>query len=72
MPDSYQPTDNKRYYPEESLVKSNLGLPEDKFILSCLQMRHKFKPEFLLILNRILKNHPNTVVIMIENNNIKE
>lgn len=52
--------------------KKLLGIPEDKFILSCLQMRHKFKPEFLITLNKILKTHPNTVVLMIENNNIKE
>ena len=56
--------------PEEN--RDLLKIPKDKFILSCMQMRHKFKPEFLTMLNKILVNHPNTIVIMINTNNIKE
>ena len=49
-----------------------LGIPKDKFIVSCLQMRHKFKPEFLNMINRIINNHPDILLIMLDNNNIKE
>ena len=52
--------------------REELKIPDGKFILSCMQMRHKFKPEFLFMLNRILKSHKNVIVIMLDNNNIKE
>ena len=52
--------------------RKELKIPTNKFILSCMQMRHKFKPEFLRMLNRILKAFPQCIVIMMDTNNIKE
>ena len=38
MPGSYQPIDDKRFYPKGDLIKSQLGLPEDKFIFCSFNM----------------------------------
>ena len=66
MPDSYQPTDNKRYYPEGSLVKSNLGLPEDKFIFCSFNNPYKIQPEIFGIWMEILNENINSVLWLMD------
>ena len=66
MPDSYQPTDNKRYYPEGSLVKSNLGLPEDKFIFCSFNNPYKIQPEIFGVWMEILNENINSVLWLMD------
>ena len=48
MPGLYQPIDDKRFYPKGDLIKSQLGLPEDKFIFCSFNNLYKIQPNILL------------------------
>ena len=45
MPGSYQPIDDRRFYPKGDLIKSQLGLPEDKFIFCSFNNPYKIQPD---------------------------
>jgi protein O-GlcNAc transferase len=62
LPNCYQPTDNKRYYPNTTLSKKDLGLPENKFIFCSFNSPYKIQPAIFNIWIDILKSKENSVL----------
>ena len=54
LPDTYQPTDNKRSIPGNGLSRSEAGLPESGFVFACFNQETKFSPEVFAVWMRIL------------------
>tara|TARA_B100000123_G_scaffold49492_1_gene33374 strand:+ start:1 stop:1398 length:1398 start_codon:yes stop_codon:yes gene_type:complete len=69
LPNCYQPTDNRRYFPSTTLSKNQLGLPENKFIFCSFNNPYKIQPEMFNIWMEILKQKEDSVLWLLENEN---
>tara|TARA_B100001093_G_scaffold408394_1_gene397222 strand:+ start:960 stop:3896 length:2937 start_codon:yes stop_codon:yes gene_type:complete len=69
LPNCYQPTDDKRYFPKTTLLKKDIGLPEDKFIFCSFNSPYKIQPEMFNVWMDILKNKEDSVLWLLENEN---
>ena len=69
LPNCYQPTDNRRYFPSTTLSKTQLGLPENKFIFCSFNNPYKIQPEMFNIWIEILKQKEDSVLWLLENEN---
>ena len=69
LPNCYQPTDNKRYFPNRKLSKVDLGLPEDKFIFCSFNSPYKIQPEMFNVWMEILNSKEDSVLWLLENEN---
>jgi protein O-GlcNAc transferase len=67
LPNCYQPTDNKRYFPNTKLSKKDLGLPESKFIFCSFNSPYKIQPEIFNIWMEILKSKEDSILWLLEN-----
>ena len=69
LPNCYQPTDDKRYFPDTNLSKEEVGLPENKFIFCSFNSPYKIQPEMFNIWVEILKSKEDSVLWLLENEN---
>lgn len=69
LPNCYQPTDDKRYFPKTKLLKKDIGLPEDKFIFCSFNSPYKIQPDMFKVWMDILKNKEDSVLWLLENEN---
>ena len=69
LPNCYQPTDDKRYFPDTNLSKEEVGLPENKFIFCSFNSPYKIQPEMFNIWMEILKSKEDSVLWLLENEN---
>ena len=67
LPNCYQPTDNKRYFPNATLSKKELGLPEKKFIFCSFNSPYKIQPEMFNVWMEILNSKEDSVLWLLEN-----
>ena len=66
MPGSYQPIDDRRFYPKGDLIKSQLGLPEDKFIFCSFNNPYKIQPNIFATWMEILNENNNSVLWLLD------
>ena len=73
LPDSYQVNDDQKEISSRVFSKEELGLPSDKFVFCCFNNNFKITPETFTIWTNILKNVPDSVLWLFEDNDfIKE
>lgn len=78
LPNCYQPNDNLRAIEDIKFSKSDLGLPENKFIYACFNNPYKINPNTFNIWARILNRVPNSILWLLssspetKNNLLKE
>lgn len=70
LPDSYQANDNKKTISTKKFLKSDFGLPENSFVYCCFCNAYKINPDVANIWAKILKEVPNSVLWLLEDNNI--
>ena len=69
MPDCYQPHDSNKKI-NNSFDKKKFNLPEEKFIYCCLNGTYKIIPEIFECWINILKRTSNTVLCLLESNDL--
>lgn len=70
LPDTYQANDSARRIAPEPFRRSDLGLPEDAFVYCCFNGGQKILPGTFAMWMRILSAAKNSVLWLIENNEI--
>jgi predicted O-linked N-acetylglucosamine transferase (SPINDLY family) len=70
LPNSYQVNDRKREVDESVFDRRREGLPEDAFIFCCFNNNYKILPEIFSIWMQLLKELPNTVLWLLEVNEV--
>lgn len=68
LPDSYQPTDNRRAAPPRSTSRADHGLPDQAIVLSCFNDPYKLSPREFDIRAAILQDNPETVLWLLAPN----
>lgn len=68
LPDTFQPNDDRRIRPNLDMTRTQVDLPEDRFIWACLNNLHKLNPEMLDAWARILKEVPESVLWLLGDN----
>ena len=62
LPDSYQPTDSRREVSPNIPRRSEIGLPEDRFVFCCFNNSYKVSPRIFDIWMRLLKSIEGSVL----------
>ena len=70
MPYSYQVNDTQKIITNKKYSKKDEGLPEDSFVYCCFNNSYKILPSLFEIWTRILNKVPNSVLWLIEDNEI--
>jgi predicted O-linked N-acetylglucosamine transferase (SPINDLY family) len=68
LPDSYQVNDDQKEISSRIFSKEELGLPQDKFVFCCFNNNFKITPEIFTSWMTILKNVPDSVLWLFEDN----
>ncbi|MES2585369.1 MAG: tetratricopeptide repeat protein [Pseudomonadota bacterium] len=68
LKNSYQVNDSKRLISEKQFSRSELNLPEDKFVFCCFNNNFKILPSTFDIWARILSKVPDSVLWLLEDN----
>lgn len=68
LPNSYQPNDSKREISSQTYHRTDLGLPEDKFVFCCFNNNWKILPERFETWTRIMQAVPKSVLWLYEDN----
>ena len=66
LPGSYQPNDNRRPIGTEAGTRADHGLPDDAVVLCCFNDPYKITPREYDIWMRLMREHPETVLWLIE------
>jgi predicted O-linked N-acetylglucosamine transferase (SPINDLY family) len=70
VPGTYQVNDRKRNISERQFTKSELGLPEKGFVFCCFNNNYKITPTIFKAWIEILNSVPNSVLWLLEDNEI--
>ncbi len=70
LPNSYLVDDSKRVPSDRVFTKSDIGLPNDKFIFCCFNNSYKFNPDLLDSWSRIFLAVSNSVLWVSNNNEL--
>lgn len=70
LPNSYQPNDTKRDIANEGPTRAECGLPADAFVFCCFNNNYKLTPALFDVWMRLLDAVPNSVLWLIEANDI--
>jgi predicted O-linked N-acetylglucosamine transferase (SPINDLY family) len=70
MPYSYQVNDTQKIITNKKYSRKDEGLPEDSFVYCCFNNSYKILPSLFEIWTRILNKVPNSVLWLIEDNEI--
>ena len=72
LPNSYQPSDSTRVVIDKKLTRNDFNLKDDQFIFCCFNTAHKINPKIFDSWANILKAVSNSVLWLLENNNISQ
>lgn len=72
LPGSYQPNDTKKVVSTRVYTRAEEGLPDDAFVYCCFNNNYKITPEVFSSWTRILNAVPNSVLWLLEDNNISK
>jgi len=70
LPDTYQANDTKRQISEKVFTREELGLPPKGFVFCCFNNNFKILPDMFALWMRILKQVPNSVLWLFQDNPI--
>ena len=70
MPDSYQVNNDERLISNKKFERSDFGLPENAFVFCCFNQPYKITPEEFPIWMNILSSVPNSVLWLLQYNEI--
>jgi predicted O-linked N-acetylglucosamine transferase (SPINDLY family) len=70
MPDTYFVRDTRQHPPSSVSSRSEAGLPEQGFVFCCFNNNQKIRPDIFDEWMRILKRVPNSVLWLLEDNEI--
>ena len=68
MPDSYQPNDNERQIFNSGMSRMDIGLPEDKFIMACMNTNYKITSKEFEVWFSILQEIDNSMLVLLATN----
>lgn len=68
LPDSYQPTDNRRAVPPLTTSRADHGLPDTAVVLCCFNDPYKLSPREFDIWAALLRDNQNTVLWLLASN----
>ncbi|HEY0233836.1 MAG TPA: tetratricopeptide repeat protein [Afipia sp.] len=68
LPDSYQPNDDKRSFPDLKATRADFGLPPDGFVFCCFNNTFKITPDIFEVWMRLLQQVENSVLWLLEVN----
>ena len=72
LPDTYQPNEDKKNITDKIFTKKNLNLSDSSFIFSCFNSHQKIMPDIFETWMRILKQKKESVLWLIQDNEISE
>ena len=70
LPDTYQANDSKRKISIKKFLRKDFNLPEDQFVFCCFNKKYKLDPKIFNLWTNILKKVPNSVLWLLDENNI--
>lgn len=68
LPDSYQANDRQRQVSDRAMNRAEFGLPDDAFVYCCFNNTYKITPSTFDTWMRILKQVPDSVLWMLDEN----
>ena len=68
LPNTYMPTDDSREFSQNSMNRSDMGLPDDAFVFCCFNNNYKISSAEFGIWMRLLKNVENSVLWIRQSN----
>lgn len=68
LPNTYQPTDNKRVISDKVITRGDLGLPTDGFVFCCFNSNYKISPQEFDIWMRLLQRVDGSVLWLLRSN----
>ena len=68
LPNTYQPTDNKRVISKKVIKREDMGLPRDGFVFCCFNNNYKITPKEFDIWMQILERVNNSVLWLLKSN----
>jgi protein O-GlcNAc transferase len=68
LPNTYQPTDNKRVISDRIMTREELGLPSDGFVFCCFNNNYKISPAEFDIWMRLLSKVSGSVLWLLKSN----
>ena len=72
LPNTFMVNDNKKKISNSIISKNNLGIPENSFLLGCLNQHYKITPEIFDIWIKILLKNDSAYILLAEGNNLSE
>ena len=72
LPNSYQPNSKKMEISNHKFSRQDFSLPKDKFIYCCFNQHQKITPIIFNIWMNVLKNNENSILWLLEDNNISK
>jgi len=70
LPNCYQPNQNNREISKKNFRKEDFNLPKDSFVFGCFNNSYKITPNIFNCWMRILKKSANSVLWLLQSNNI--
>ena len=68
LPNTYQPTDNKRIISDKVITREDVGLPTDGFVFCCFNSNYKISPQEFDIWMRLLQKVEGSVLWLLRSN----
>jgi len=68
LPDTYQVNDRKRWIPDQTPTRTELGLPQQGFVFCCFNNNYKIAPQLFDIWMKLLRRIPGSVLWLLEDN----
>jgi len=72
LPNCYQPSDSTRLVIDKKLTREDFNIRNDQFVFCCFNTTHKINPKIFDSWVNILKKVNNSVIWLLENNNISQ
>ena len=72
LPDTYQPNEENKSTSEKKFSKTELDLPDSKFIFACFNTHQKITPDIFLSWMKILKRKNDSVLWLLQDNVFSE
>ena len=70
LPNTYQPTDNRRVISNKTMKRENMGLPNQGFVFCCFNNNYKISPAEFDIWMRLLNNVEGSVLWLLKSNEL--
>ena len=72
LPNTFMVNDNKKKISNSIISKNNLGIPENSFLLGCLNQHYKITPEIFDVWIKILLKNDSAYILLTKGNNLSK